>query len=205
MSTQDEARRRVVALAREAFVEEGVKGVTMDSIAHRLNMSKRTIYQLFTDKEDLLLTCIKAQREEERARLHEEMKHTASVLDLILLEFDSILSRLNERAFQFFEEIERFHRVRAYFEEERAIDAAAAIDFFKRGITQGLFRPEVNFDIIYPMIYHQMEYVVRSKSFDSTKRSEVFLNTVIITLRGCTTPLGASKMDSYISRWHTQE
>ncbi|EJW89893.1 transcriptional regulator, TetR family [gut metagenome] len=56
--TYDDAHRQVISVAMKAFYKKGVKSVTMDEIAHELTMSKRTLYQLFVDKEALLLACI---------------------------------------------------------------------------------------------------------------------------------------------------
>jgi AcrR family transcriptional regulator len=49
----DEARRRVIARARQLFERRGFSAVTMDEIATGLGMSKKTLYQLFPNKEEL--------------------------------------------------------------------------------------------------------------------------------------------------------
>ena len=50
---------RIIQLAVELFVQHGIKRISMDEIASRLGISKRTIYQNFKDKEDLLLQYIR--------------------------------------------------------------------------------------------------------------------------------------------------
>ena len=52
---QEVRRNMVVKTAMELFRVKGIKDVTMDDIAHRLKMSKRTLYELFDDKESLFL------------------------------------------------------------------------------------------------------------------------------------------------------
>ena len=44
-----ELRRRITVSALEAFKEKGIKAVRMDDIAKRLNISKRTLYEVFED------------------------------------------------------------------------------------------------------------------------------------------------------------
>lgn len=45
---------RILEQARELFMQYGLKSVSMDDICNRLGMSKKTIYQYFADKEELV-------------------------------------------------------------------------------------------------------------------------------------------------------
>jgi AcrR family transcriptional regulator len=47
-------RRDVTEIALDLFSRNGIKSVSMDSIARRANISKRTLYEYFEDKEALL-------------------------------------------------------------------------------------------------------------------------------------------------------
>lgn len=52
---REELRKRVIAEAFRAFGKYGIKNVHMDDLACSLSISKRTLYELFCDKEQLLL------------------------------------------------------------------------------------------------------------------------------------------------------
>ncbi len=47
-------RERIVMEATILFQAQGVKQVRMDDIARELSISKKTLYELFSDKEELL-------------------------------------------------------------------------------------------------------------------------------------------------------
>ena len=47
-------KERIIAQAMRMFVSQGIKSVRMDDIAQQLGVSKRTLYELFGDKESLL-------------------------------------------------------------------------------------------------------------------------------------------------------
>ena len=49
-----EVRNRILEVARDQFFSLGFTKVTMDEIAHELGMSKKTLYQHFPGKRDLL-------------------------------------------------------------------------------------------------------------------------------------------------------
>ena len=57
--TRDEVRNLILNAALEQFMSKGIKEVKMDDIASLLSVSKRTIYELFSDKEELLLEALK--------------------------------------------------------------------------------------------------------------------------------------------------
>ena len=78
---QEKKRGKVVKSAMKLFRQKGIKDVTMDDIAHSLTMSKRTLYELFEDKESLLLYCIKTEGLWQRDRLRECVKNAANVLE----------------------------------------------------------------------------------------------------------------------------
>ena len=47
-------KERIVEQTMEMFVTQGIKSVRMDDIARQLSISKRTLYEMFGDKEELL-------------------------------------------------------------------------------------------------------------------------------------------------------
>lgn len=52
------AARRIVAAARSHFLSHGFRAVTMDDLAGEMGMSKKTLYQYFGTKRDLLCEVI---------------------------------------------------------------------------------------------------------------------------------------------------
>ena len=57
-NTKDIAREKVIPAASRMFITQGCKNVTMDDVAKKLRMSKRTLYEMFGDKEALLNECM---------------------------------------------------------------------------------------------------------------------------------------------------
>ncbi|MCK9179371.1 MAG: TetR/AcrR family transcriptional regulator, partial [Bacteroides sp.] len=62
-------KERVIDAALSQFLTHGVRSVTMDEIASSVRISKRTLYEMFTDKETLLKDCIISRRDEMRIYL----------------------------------------------------------------------------------------------------------------------------------------
>ena len=58
-------KERVVAKASMLFMRNGIKSVTMDNIAGQMGISKRTLYENFRDKDELLMECFIYQSKED--------------------------------------------------------------------------------------------------------------------------------------------
>src|ERR1017187_1601563 len=77
-----EAKERILEKATDLFMRYGIRSITMDEIAGQLGISKKTIYQFFTDKDELVegvvdqeiqrneLKCIRFRKTSENA-VHE--------------------------------------------------------------------------------------------------------------------------------------
>ena len=196
-----DVRNRVIDVAMDAFCSEGVRNVTMDEIAHRLSMSKRTLYQLFADKESLLLAGI-----EERKKLHVELleernKITDNVLELVLFDFGQRLEALKEMNPQFLSDVSRFPKVVEAIKADRKLHMQKAVEFLQRGVSQELFRKDVNFEIIITMLMNHIDNAVVMEQLRQFSPIEVFRHTVFTYLRGCTTPKGMAMMDKFAERW----
>lgn len=63
-SYRQELRERILATAMNEFYTKGIKAVKMDDIAKRLSISKRTLYEIYQNKEELLLEGMKAAEAE---------------------------------------------------------------------------------------------------------------------------------------------
>ena len=56
-------KERILKTAMELFATHGVKAVKMDDIAASLGISKRTLYEIYENKEVLLLAGVKSHHE----------------------------------------------------------------------------------------------------------------------------------------------
>ena len=61
-----EIRERIIEGAANLFKTYGIKTVTMDSLAAQLGISKRTIYEVFSDKDELLVKVLEWMAERQR-------------------------------------------------------------------------------------------------------------------------------------------
>lgn len=197
---REEIRQRVINESSQAFRTQGIRNVTMDDIAHRLTMSKRTLYQLFADKQELLLACVKQHVESDDRRMAALMNHPgANVLDLLLQTIEGKLREAEEVHPCFFEDMLRYPSVMAFFDHHKHEREDAAVAFLNQGKEEGYFRPEVNFKIVYRQIILGCDRNLMNDLLKTYSRREVLANTIVPYIRGCATIKGIHIIDDFMS------
>lgn len=198
---KDETRQRVVEIALAAFHAQGIRPVTMDEIAHGLTMSKRTLYQLFADKEELLIACMEEVDRRHLQLLQKCKKETDSVIDVILSDFELKMQELRSVSPDFVRDLAKYPRAMGYMKERRAENARLAVEFLRKGVAQGYLRPEINMELLYDFLTSTFENVQASHILDRYSPAELFFHSVFTYFRGCTTLKGAAIMDAFMDRY----
>lgn len=155
----EETREKIVETALQMFNSRGCRGVTMDDIAQALHMSKRTLYETFANKEELLTECLMLvqERTNERHRKAHSQVDEPLLVAMYMLRTNAMFihkyRRIIEETERYYPEIhDRFFRVhtgglRAMMEHgmeyvhshnylRADADVAVAIDFFCNLIQQ---------------------------------------------------------------------
>ena len=61
--------QKIIADSEALFMKYGIKSVSMDDIAKRLGISKKTIYQHFSTKKDLLIRVLQRHTAQEQCEI----------------------------------------------------------------------------------------------------------------------------------------
>lgn len=144
--TAAETRRRIVAAARDLFIASGFATATMDDVARELGMSKKTLYEHFEGKSDLLreaarLNCDESRCEldaiaaEEKEFLPRARRTFAHVARMYARLSPAYLHDLKRHAPEIWKEIQEFRRARV----RRYI-----LDLLEQGVAQGTVRDDLD-------------------------------------------------------------
>ena len=93
-----EPEEKIIKGAEELFFRFGVRSVTMDDIAKHLGMSKKTIYQCYKDKDEMVFKLMQVQVQQHEEVFGGIQKTSANVIEEvfeIMKEISSYLSRVN--------------------------------------------------------------------------------------------------------------
>lgn len=170
----------------------------MDDIASGLSISKRTLYELFRDKEELLLDVMKLHREEMKNYMEKIASKAENVLEVILRFYQRSAQDFQKTNRKFFEDIEKYPKVMAYIGESRRENLNSAMEFYEKGVEQGIFRKDVNYEIVQAMVSEQMDILVRSEVCKSYSLAEIYETIVFMHMRGISTEKGLKIVDDFL-------
>ena len=104
-----EIREKIIVGAGKLFTEKGIRMVTMDLIAQNLGISKRTIYENFKDKDELLSDFLLYAFEEHRKKAEEILSVSENVIEAMFnwgLFNHNEMNKINPL---FFEDLKKYH------------------------------------------------------------------------------------------------
>ena len=179
--------------------EKGLKCTTMDLVAKRLQISKRTLYENYGSKKELLAAALDHINRRQRAdfrRIIDESENSVVALSQMMESHRKVIASLNVRFFRDMDTL--YNEVRPHFEERKKQREADMTLLMQRGIQEGLFRPELNYFIIARMIELQMESLKRMEDLfpDDISIVEVFDTIYSTVLRGILTPAGLEILEN---------
>ena len=198
-------RETIIQLAAEMFVGQGIKAVRMDDIARHIGVSKRTIYEQFGDKEELLYQCLSYYVREQDRRHAELGAQAKNVLEAMLLVFGDVMDkaeishRLQSNLRRFYPKV--YERLVA---ERRNRDGLEQFKIaLSRGVEEGYFQGIVNFDLAITLLRYSVEGLIVRKDVllshnMSTNEALVFL--VVNLLRGISTEKGMRLIDDFLEK-----
>lgn len=195
---REELRMRVMRTAYNAFKSQGIKAVHMDDIASALSISKRTLYELFGDKEQLLLDVFRFYRDYMNEDMQELASSANNVLEVILTFYERKLNELCEVNPLFFRDLRKYPRVLEYMHDERRRSDEKAVAYFQKGVEQGIFRDDINFQIINQTMAMQMDLLIYSDITVHYPLAEIYSEITILHMRGITTEKGNRMVDDFL-------
>lgn len=193
-------KRRILETAMELFKENGVKKIKMDDIANNLSISKRTLYEIYSNKEDLLLECMKHNDELLAQDLACYANKAENEIDIIVYFMKNKLQALDAINPAFFSDINKYPTIVDYLHKtHKAERKTGQQDFFRQGIEHGFFMSSFNFEIISQFFDITMKHVMETEMYRKYSLQEIFQNLILLTLRGCCTEKGIKQLDKFLT------
>jgi AcrR family transcriptional regulator len=145
-----EARERILRKAYELFNRFGIRRVTMDEIALKTGMSKKTIYQSFANKDELVDAVLEEHLRKNCFQCECNKTGADNAVHEIFLNIDMVQELMVEMNPTVFYDLEKFHPA-AFLklnEHRNRYLYQKVTDNLNWGIREGLFREDIDVDVI---------------------------------------------------------
>ena len=191
-------RETILNTAMKAFAEKGIRAVKMDDIAESLVISKRTMYELYVTKEDLLYQGVKVYHERQKERLV-ELSKGKDLMEILLKVYHMKVEEANATNPQFYDDLVRYPQVLRYLNREKLNSRENMMRFFERGVQEGYFRDDINYELAARLFDAIGRYIREERLYKKYSIKEVFKGMPLVLLRGLCTEKGINKLQK-ISR-----
>lgn len=191
-------RHRIIDTAMHEFIVNGIKAVKMDDIAHKLGISKRTLYELYENKEQLLYEGVKDYHDRKQQRMLAFEAEGHNVMEVIIHLYRFHAEEFRQTNPRFYEDVVKYTSVLDYIKARRQKTQSEFLEFMKRGVGEGFFRPDINYLLVGQMFEAFTTHMHRRQLYQQYDFDELFFNTLFVMLRGFCTDKGIRLLDNFI-------
>ncbi len=197
-------RQRIIEEAAIMFRTYGIRAVTMDMLANQMGISKRTIYEVFNNKDELLDGVLKWMTIKQREVMIKILDESENVIEAIFSMLDLMSDHFRSMSPAFHLDIKRYHQeaIRILEKKNEFLYYENNEEILKRGIKEGLFRDDIDITITNRCLNEVVRMSNDKIVFppDDFLNKDVIRNFYISYLRGISTPKGLDLIDFYDKR-----
>ena len=145
-----EPLEKILGSSAELFSQYGFKTITMDDIARRAGISKKTLYQHFANKEEVVLesvTWYKDHMTKDCTARISTVENAVEAMVQMMAFFDTMNKKINPMALF---ELQRYYpdAYRTFRELLQDKDVSMIRDNILQGVKEGLYRQDLNADLM---------------------------------------------------------
>jgi AcrR family transcriptional regulator len=166
-----ETKEHILKSAEELFFRYGVKSVTMDDIATHLGMSKKTIYNFFKDKDELLSVFAQTFVNRNSGAFEHVCKGANNAIDEIFCVMKHLRNMFLQMNPKLFYELQKYYphawqQLRDFREKHVAEMIQKNLE---KGIKQGVYRSDINIVILAKLRLEEIDMAMNNNLFPMDK------------------------------------
>ena len=186
-------KEEIIRITRELIARNGIRAVRVDEIAQTLGISKRTLYEMFADKNDLVGACLDYMSHQQRERIVACSKRRGgNSLQKVLKLANEYMDNLYTVDPRFLSDIRHKIIFAEHYDEHREFWRSELTAHLRGSREEKLLLPEIDADSFADRI---LETIFEMRINNATREeSYLFCRTI---LRGAATREGVERIDSH--------
>lgn len=191
--TQDGTKDRILNAADELFAKFGIRTTTIDDVCRAVGISKKTFYQCYACKEELIASVVGYHHEMKLVAIKEFLKDKdpVQVIKLWIEVVDK--NKLLETDKRLAEELHRYYpdTLAKSMQEKGSSLKKLFRELFEDGVKSGYFREDVDMDAFViiaavahkgVMMYRDGEIVIEGRKMGGERLMNAFKSVMVHTL-----------------------
>lgn len=184
-------KEEIIRATQELISRNGIRAVRVDEIAQTLGISKRTLYEMFADKDDLVGACLDATSHQQQERIVAcRKRRSGNPLQKVLRLANEYTDNLYRVDHCFLSDVRRKITFAEHYDEHREFWRKELTDYLETCRKEELLLPEIDA----PAFAEQLMSTLLDLRLNGTVREELnlFCRTI---LRGAATRKGIELID----------
>lgn len=165
----EDKRQEVVDKVRTLYSEYGIRSVTMDDVVRELGISKKTLYQYFNDKSELVSAVLECERSSRMKEYTNALKNVSNAIEEMLRYYDLQKNMIKEHNPSMMYDLKKYYPKihNEFLEKKRKVIFESVIGNLKRGKTEGLYRTELDEEIVARLNLMRIEALINIGIFSN--------------------------------------
>lgn len=182
------------------LLEKGLKAATMDIVARKLQMSKRTLYEIFDNKDDMIKKVMQQHSLEMHKIVREIFQSSGNSIEAFIRIFAIHRDDLNRTNIAFLRDMDNLYAIKECHQKNHNPFHEEGLRLLDTGIKEDFIRSDLNFPLLLKMVQIQFESLKRMEElFPPDLTLLEFFDTVIISfMRSIVTEKGQKVLDLLI-------
>lgn len=143
-------KENIATVSAKLFLQFGIRSVSMDDIASEMGISKKTIYQSFKDKNELVESILSNIISHNVQHCSSCLKDSDDAVQEAVLNLDFVIEIFKSMNANVLYDMKKYHpKAYALFQKHKnEFILNMTVKNLERGVREGLFRSEINIPII---------------------------------------------------------
>jgi len=198
-SSREQLHEMILDLAMQEFIARGIRAVKMDDLAQQMGISKRTIYEIFENKEEMLFECVNRAMTQQSQRIMAMLAQSDNVIDFIVSFYRLKIEESQKVSTDFYTDLMRYPRVNELLRSEQSHVREMRERLFLRGVKEGYFRADLDFELVSTTMEELTMTAAQKLFYKKFGIHELFRNLFLIIIRGICTQKGVERLDLQFS------
>ncbi len=192
----------IIEKTGELFKKYGIKSVSMDDIAQQLSISKKTLYQYFKDKADLVVKVVQFHNCDTDQKFIDINNSNLNAIDSLIEVSKHLIEIMKEINPPILYDLRKYYPelTRELIESRKEHVFSNIKTNLLKGIDEGLYREDLNPDIITSLYVKRMDdiFLEEDTALISFPQHEVFSQLFIYHIRGIVSNKGLKYFENKI-------
>lgn len=160
-------KAKIIAGAGELFTRYGVRSISMDDIARQLSISKKTIYQYFKDKDQVVTRAVQAYMELEKTEYDEIFHSSHDAVEELTKICSCMRKDFHEMNPSLLFDLKKFHPAawEVWLEFKNDHIKNSVVNNLKKGIEEGYFRKDIDPEFLAILRVEQVQLIFNNHIF----------------------------------------